>query len=134
MNVLRPLFTSVLIAAFLLAFESALAQDQAQSGESQGEGTAQDAVKAGKPARADASARPRSNKVYVVPIDGFIGPGLAYFVGRSVKQAKEAGAGLIIFEVNTDGGRVDSALEICTHIDSAAPVSRLTSIISELKI
>lgn len=64
----------------------------------------------------------RSGGVYRVPIEGFIGPGLAYFVKRSVEQAKDARAAAIIFEISTDGGGVDSALEICEHIGSAEPV------------
>ncbi len=65
---------------------------------------------------------PKSNVVYVVPIKDFIGPGLAYFVKRSVQQAKDAGAGLIVFEINTPGGSVATMLEICKHIDSARPI------------
>jgi len=69
------------------------------------------------------SAAEPSGTVYRVPIEGFIGPGLAYFVKRSVQEAKDQGAVLMVFEINTDGGRVDSAIEICEHIGSAAPLA-----------
>ena len=63
-----------------------------------------------------------SGSVYRVAIDGVIGPGLAYFVKRSVQEAKDTGAALMVFEINTNGGGVDPAIEICEHIGSATPV------------
>lgn len=64
---------------------------------------------------AAAVARPdgeRSGVVWVVPVQGAIDLGLASFVERSIKEALEAGAVLILVEVNTFGGRVDAATEI----------------------
>ena len=68
------------------------------------------------------SATKLSGSVYRVPIEGFIGPGLAYFVKRSVQEAKDTSATHMVFEINTNGGGVDPAIEICEHIGSAAPV------------
>ena len=50
--------------------------------------------------------------VYVAPIDGIIDLGLAPFVQRVLKEAAEAGAGAVILEINTFGGRVDAAVLI----------------------
>ncbi len=75
--------------------------------------------------RASAAApapAPKSNLVYVAPIRGFIGTGLAYFVKRSVSEAKRAGAGLIVFDIDTPGGSLAVMVEICKHIDEAAPI------------
>lgn len=50
--------------------------------------------------------------VYVAPIDGIIDLGLAPFVQRVLQEATEAGAGAVILEINTFGGRVDAAVLI----------------------
>lgn len=50
--------------------------------------------------------------VFLIPVTGEVGPAMAAFIERSVKQADKEKAGLIIFEIDTFGGRVDSALEI----------------------
>ena len=80
------------------------------------------------PLWAEAQGGTAAGAVYRVPVEGFIGDGLAYFVGRSVKAAKKAGAGLIVFEITTNGGAVDAALDICTHIGEAAPVKTVAFI------
>ena len=56
--------------------------------------------------------------VYVIPIHGEINPSLMVFLRRSVDRASEAGASHIIFDIDTFGGRVDSALQITTIIGS----------------
>ena len=48
----------------------------------------------------------------LVKIDGMIDNGVAFYVDRSIKSAEETGSDLIIFEINTLGGRVDSAIKI----------------------
>ncbi|MBI2879316.1 MAG: nodulation protein NfeD [Candidatus Rokubacteria bacterium] len=50
--------------------------------------------------------------VYVAPIDGIIDLGLVPFVQRVLQEATEAGAGAVILEINTFGGRVDAAVLI----------------------
>ena len=50
--------------------------------------------------------------VYVAPIEGIIDLGLAPFVQRVLSEATDAGAGAVIFEINTFGGRVDAAVLI----------------------
>lgn len=51
-------------------------------------------------------------RVIVIPIVGTIDEGLAAFVERSVEQARRDGADAILIEINTFGGRVDSATSI----------------------
>lgn len=57
-------------------------------------------------------------EVHVIPISGEVSPSMAAFVERAVKETQ--GASLVIFEMDTFGGRVDSALKIVdaiTHMD-----------------
>jgi len=55
---------------------------------------------------------PTPAKVFIVPIREDIMPPLVYIVRRGVKEAMEANADAIIFDMNTDGGRVDVTEEI----------------------
>src|SRR5690625_319593 len=50
--------------------------------------------------------------VYIIPIEKEVERGLESFLKRSTEEAKEAGANHIIFEIDTPGGRVDSAGQI----------------------
>lgn len=50
--------------------------------------------------------------VYVIPIENEVERGLEAFLTRSTTEAIEAGANHIIFEIDTPGGRVDSAKKI----------------------
>lgn len=70
-----------------------------------------------RPAEANSAA-----PVYLIPIKGEINPSLAVFIKRSTDAAVDAGASHIIFEVDTFGGRVDSALQITTTIGSLTSV------------
>lgn len=63
-----------------------------------------------------------SNTIYHIPIDGTIDLGLPPYIERSIKEAERNNAQLIIFEVNTFGGRVDAATQIKDAIlDSKVP-------------
>ena len=48
-----------------------------------------------------------------VEIYGIIDMGMAGYVKRAVKVAEAAGAQAILLKINTPGGRVDAAVEIC---------------------
>ncbi|WP_404459523.1 nodulation protein NfeD [Oceanobacillus kapialis] len=50
--------------------------------------------------------------VYVIPIEKEVERGLEAFLNRTTDEAIEEGADHIIFEINTPGGRVDSAGQI----------------------
>ena len=70
-----------------------------------------------------ASAQPRNaiqkGDTVVVPLQGEISPSLFLFLRRAEKTAENAGAGSIIFEMNTFGGRLDSAAEITNVLNHA---------------
>lgn len=66
----------------------------------------------------------KEGPVWVIPVQGTIEMGLAEFIRRTVQEAHEAGAGLILFEINTFGGRVDAATEIRDILlESAVPTA-----------
>ncbi len=50
--------------------------------------------------------------VYYIPLQGDIDMGLPYFIERGVAQAEQNDAKVIIFDVDTFGGRVDAATRI----------------------
>src|SRR5690554_2895730 len=50
--------------------------------------------------------------VYRIPVTGEIDPGLVKMIEKGIREAKELGADLIIFEIDTFGGYVDSAVKI----------------------
>lgn len=52
--------------------------------------------------------------VYVIPIEREVERGLEAFLKRTTNEAMESGADHIIFEIDTPGGRVDSAGQIGT--------------------
>ncbi len=53
-----------------------------------------------------------SDIVYKINLSGEIDPGLVSFVERGIKEAEDAGASLIIFELDSYGGLVDSGIKI----------------------
>ena len=54
--------------------------------------------------------------VYVIDIRNEIGSGLSTYISDSIQTAEEAGADVIVFDVDTPGGRVDSAVNIIRSI------------------
>lgn len=61
--------------------------------------------------------------VFRIPIEGVIELGLAPFVERGLREAAEAGASVVILEIETPGGRVDAAERIADAVnDSKIPV------------
>ncbi|MFH0920932.1 MAG: NfeD family protein [Fibrobacterota bacterium] len=57
-------------------------------------------------------------KTMVIPIDKEIEDGLVTFIKRAIKDAEAQKPDLLVFEINTFGGRVDAALEIVELISS----------------
>jgi len=57
--------------------------------------------------------------VVVVPLKGEISPPLLLFLRRAVKTAESFGAGAIVFEMDTHGGRLDTAAEITSVLNHA---------------
>ncbi|MDR2630437.1 MAG: nodulation protein NfeD [Spirochaetaceae bacterium] len=56
--------------------------------------------------------------LWIIPIRGDIEPSMAAFVRREVRKALAEKAAFIVFEIDTFGGRVDSALQITSFITS----------------
>jgi membrane-bound serine protease (ClpP class) len=56
-----------------------------------------------------------------IPVHGEIDRSLVVFLRRGMEKAKKQNVRYIVFDVDTFGGRVDSALQIATLIGSAAP-------------
>ena len=54
--------------------------------------------------------------VYVIDIRNEIGSGLGTYISDGIQTAEEAGADAIVFDVDTPGGRVDSAVNIIRSI------------------
>ncbi len=61
----------------------------------------------------------RQGDVVVVPLRGEISPSLLLFLRRAAKAAENNGASAIIFEMNTYGGRIDTAAEIINALNHA---------------
>src|SRR6476469_7517597 len=55
----------------------------------------------------------RKGDTVVVALNGEISPPLHLFLRRAVKAAENAGAGALIVDMNTYGGRLDAAADIC---------------------
>jgi len=55
-------------------------------------------------------------KAYVIPVSGEVSPQMAAFIKRSVQEIPLSEKPLIVFEMDTFGGRVDSALQIVDTI------------------
>ncbi len=61
-----------------------------------------------------------ADRIYIIPIKGVIDGGLAKFIERAVDEAQGKDASAIIFDINTPGGRVDSATIIRDAILNAS--------------
>lgn len=73
-------------------------------------------------------AEPTEPLVYVIPLKGEVERGLFAVMRRGFQEAEELDAKNIIVEMNTPGGRVDAALEICSLLlDSERPTTVLVS-------
>jgi membrane-bound serine protease (ClpP class) len=58
-----------------------------------------------------------AKKVYILPIRDDIMPPLVYLVRRGVKEAMEAKADLLVLDMETNGGRVDTTREIISILN-----------------
>ena len=71
------------------------------------------------PRPVDAREVIRKGDTVVVPLNGEVSPPLLLFLRRAVKAAESAGAGAIVFEMDTYGGRLDAAAEITSVLNHA---------------
>src|SRR5438045_7335178 len=58
-----------------------------------------------------------SGVVVVVPVHGGVAPSLLAFLRRAVKTAENNDASAIVFDMNTYGGRLDTATEIVNALN-----------------
>lgn len=68
-----------------------------------------------------AAAEKSVKTVYVIPVQGPVEPGMAAYIKRSLRDIPEKENCLIIFRMDTFGGRVDSALDI---VDTISGISK----------
>ncbi len=68
---------------------------------------------------AEAREQIHQGDIVVVPIEGEVSPSMFLFLRRAEKAAENAGASAIIFEMNTYGGRLDSAEQITNLLNHA---------------
>jgi membrane-bound serine protease (ClpP class) len=73
----------------------------------------------GPTARLQGREMVRKGDIALVPLHGEISASLAAFLRRAEKEAENQGASAIIFEMDTYGGRLDSAEEITTVLNRA---------------
>ncbi|MCC3356673.1 NfeD family protein [Bacillus sp. REN16] len=58
--------------------------------------------------------------VYIIPLEETVEKGLSAFIDRSLTDAENKGADIIIFEINTPGGAVDAATQIGKRIQESS--------------
>lgn len=58
--------------------------------------------------------------VYIIPLEETVEKGLSAFIDRSITDAEEKGADIIILEINTPGGAVDAATQIGKRIQESS--------------
>ncbi len=66
-----------------------------------------------------------NQKIYVIPVIGMVEPGMAAYIKRAVEEIKNEPDAVILFKMDTFGGRVDSAFEI---VDTISGISKGQSI------
>ena len=65
---------------------------------------------------ANAEKKKTEKSVYLIPVSGEVSPQMASFIKRAVNDIPKKDNTLIVFELDTFGGRVDSAFEIVDTI------------------
>ncbi|MGD9213897.1 MAG: NfeD family protein [Desulfobacteraceae bacterium] len=77
-----------------------------------------------------AQDKPVFTNVFVIPISGTVEPGMAAFLKRALGEIPDKSDSLIVVEMDTFGGRVDSALEMVDaliNVKSAKTVAFVTN-------
>jgi len=83
-----------------------------------------------EPPTPKAGEEPARDVIYIVPIHGEINRAMQAFVHRGITKAKRDNADFVVFDIDTFGGRVDSALEITTLIKSVEPAATVAYVTS----
>jgi membrane-bound serine protease (ClpP class) len=77
-----------------------------------------------------AQNKPVFSNLFIIPISGTVEPGMAAFLKRALAEVPDKSDSLIVVEMNTFGGRVDSALEMVDaliNIKNAKTVAFVTN-------
>jgi membrane-bound serine protease (ClpP class) len=64
------------------------------------------------------TASQKNQKVYIIPVTGTVEPGMAAYVKRALEEIKNETDAVVVFKMDTFGGRVDSALDIVDTISN----------------
>ncbi|MFC1829350.1 nodulation protein NfeD [Thermodesulfobacteriota bacterium] len=70
-------------------------------------------------------------KIYVIPVSGTVDPGMAAFIKRSLEAPSNVTGAICILEMDTFGGRVDSALQIVDTLLGASNVKTIAYVKSK---
>ncbi len=62
------------------------------------------------------SATQSNRKIYVIPVEGTVEPGMAAHIKRALEEVRNEPDAVILFRLDTFGGRVDAAFEIVNTI------------------
>lgn len=74
-----------------------------------------------------------NQKIYVIPVEGMVEPGMAAYIKRATEQVRSESDAMILFKMDTFGGRVDSAFEIVGTI-SAIPKGKSIAFVEKKAI
>jgi len=80
---------------------------------------------AGAQAQESAPSAPQKRKVAVIPVSGEVDNVMFLAMKRRVNEAQKSGAELIIFQIDTYGGMLDSAEEIVEFLNSLTGVKTM---------
>lgn len=72
-------------------------------------------------------------KVYVIPVSGQVDPGMAAFFKRNLTEYGGNPKDIVVIEMDTFGGRVDSAFEIVEHLTNI-PKAKVISFVTKRAI
>lgn len=68
--------------------------------------------------------------VYIIPVKGEIGPAVSSFISQNLKKAKELNCDIVIFDINTLGGKIKDTIEIQETVKSYTGVFRIYSFVN----
>lgn len=121
-----------LVVAFAAAQDAAEAPAQDATPEAAEDATpeaVQDAAERPPEAAVEAAAKAESpRKAFVIPVEGMIEPSLRGFIERKLEEARKAGAELIVLEIDSPGGRLDTTFEIVSLLRGAEDVQTVAYI------
>lgn len=83
---------------------------------------------AGDVAPAGGQGAEAGKRTFVIPVEGTIEPGLLGFIERKFAEARDKGAEVVVFEIDSPGGRLDTTFEMVELIRGADEVETVAYI------